>query len=157
MTDDPPLHEDYHIEGLVRDYERQKDCGLAGLISRIDIYREAQKCLERERFDRFCGRVHVRGRIERNLMHHLVWRLEKLESILGSPEVASFCVFRPLTISRNEFESAIKLAADCSDLDAGSLFRDCVDDLASQVSRMKPGDPDKEIYGMTWTTEEPRL
>ena len=85
-------------------------------------------------------------------MHHFVRRLDKLESILGSPEVASFCEFHLLTISRSEFESAIELAADCSDLDAGSLFRDCVDDLVSQVSRMKPGDPDKDIFGMTWKT-----
>ena len=152
MTDDPTFDEDYQLEGLVRDYERQKDNGLAGLVGRIDIFREAHKYLEPERFDRFCERVHLRERIERDLMHHFVRRLDKLESILGSPEVASFCEFHLLTISRSEFESAIELAADCSDSDAGSLFRDCVDDLVSQVSRMKPGDPDKDIFGMTWKT-----
>ena len=79
MTDDPTFHEDYHIEGLVRDYERQKDYGLAGLTARIDIFREAHKYLEPERFDRFCERVHLRKRIEKDLMHHFVRRLEKLE------------------------------------------------------------------------------
>jgi hypothetical protein len=157
MTDDPTFHEDYQVQGLVRDYERQKDDGLAGLVGRIYIFREAHKSLAPERFYRFCERVHLHERIERDLMHHLVRRLEKLESILGNLEVAPFCVFHLLTISRSEFESAIELAADCSNTDAGSLFRDCVDDLVTQVSRMKPGDPDKDIYGMTWKTKKPSL
>jgi hypothetical protein len=160
MTDDPTFHEDYQLQALVRDYDRQKD-GWSGLVERIGIFLDAHKRLESERrFDRFCERVHLHERIERDMMHHFVRRLEKLESILGSLgnlEFTSFCVFHLLKISRSEFESAIEFAANCSDTDAGSLFRDCVDDLVTQVSRMKPGGPDKDIYGMTWKTEKPPL
>ena len=34
MTDDPSFDEDYQLQGLVRDYERQKD-GWSGLVERI--------------------------------------------------------------------------------------------------------------------------
>ena len=89
MTDDPSFHEDYHLEGLVRDYDRQTD-GWSGLVGRINIFLDAHKHLEPERrFHRFCERVHLRKRIEKDMMHHFVRRLEKIESILGSLEISN--------------------------------------------------------------------
>ena len=143
MTHDPSFDEDYQLQGLVRDYERQKD-GWSGLVERIKIFREAHKCLEPERrFDRFCERVHLRERIEKDTMHHFVRRLEKLESILGSLEVESFSTSHLLMISRSEFETAIELAGGCSGPDAQSLFQNVVEALV--FHRMTPGDLDEDI------------
>jgi hypothetical protein len=90
MTDDPIFHEDYELEYLVRYYDsRQKDDCFSGFIARIEIFRDAHKRLEAERFAKFCDRVHLHERIEKELMHHFVRRLEKFESMHGTLEVPS--------------------------------------------------------------------
>ena len=64
-----------------------------------------------------------------------------------------FCVLQILLLSREEFEKLIKLAPHCRDPDARSLFRDLVEALVSKVNRLKPGDPDVDIWGMNWKTD----
>jgi hypothetical protein len=109
MTENTTFHEDRKFERLLREYDRQKAGGLSGLADRIAIFREAHKYLESERFDRFCERVHLRERIERDMMHDFARRLQKLEQILGS-QLEAFAVLHLLGMSRSEFESVIELA-----------------------------------------------
>ena len=82
MSEDTKYYNDEQFERLVRSYDRRKDRGVAGLISRIFYFREAHKYLEPERFERFCERNYIRSNIEKDLLHHFGKRLEALESIL---------------------------------------------------------------------------
>jgi hypothetical protein len=155
MTEDSRLFDDQEFERLVREFDRQKDRGVSGLVDRIRIFRDAHKSLEPERFDRFCETVDLLHRIERDLLHHFGRRLEELDSILGS-QLEAYGVFHLLMTNRSEFEAVTEHAALCSD-HARCLLGNFVDGLVSQVNRMKPGDPDKDIYGMTWKTGKPPL
>ena len=149
------MYDDQEFEQLADEYDRQKDRGLNGFVDRIRIFRKAHKYLKPERFDRFCERVDLSNRIERDLLHHFGRRLEELDSILGS-QLEAYGVLTLLMANRSEFEAVTEHAALCSD-HARCLLGNFVDGLVSQVSRMKPGDPDKDIYGMTWKTEKPPL
>ena len=63
MSEDTKYYNDEQFERLVRSYDRRKDRGVAGLISRIFYFREAHKYLEPERFERFCERNYIRSNI----------------------------------------------------------------------------------------------
>lgn len=152
MSDETTHYNDEEFERLVRAYDRQKTRGVNGLISRIATFREGHRYLEPEQFDRFCERNYIRSNIEKDLLHHFGKRLEILGSILGS-QLGSFCVLQVLLQSRNEFEKLFVLASRCSDPDTRSLFRDLVEGLLSRVNKMKPGDPDVDIWGMNWKSD----
>jgi hypothetical protein len=152
MSDDVIYYDDGQFERLVRFYDKRKDRGVDGLISRILYFREAYEHLEPERFDRFCERIYIRGKIERDLLHHFGKRLETLDSKLGS-QLGSFCVLQILLLGRGDFERVVGLADHCRDPDARSLFRDLVEALISRVNKLKPGDPDVDIWGMNWKTD----
>jgi hypothetical protein len=152
MNENTIFYDDQQFEQLVRGYDRRKDRGVTGVIDRIAIFREAHNHLEPERFDRFCERGYIRSNIEKDMLHHFGRRLEELNSILGS-QLEAFCVLQTLLVSREEFETVKKSTTHYIDPDARSLFRDLVDGLVSSLSRLKPGDPDQDIYGMTWKTD----
>jgi hypothetical protein len=152
MAEDTIFYDDQQFEGLVRAFDRRQDRGVSGLVDRIAFFDEAHKHLEPERFHLFCERVYIRSDLEKDLLHHFGRRLEELNSILGR-RLEPFCLLQLLMVSRGEFENVKKSADHYRDPDARSLLRDLTDCLASAVSQMKAGEPDKDVYGMTWKAD----
>jgi hypothetical protein len=151
---DTIFYNDQQFEQLMRGYDRRKDRGLTGLIDRIAIFREAHKNLEPERFQQFCERVYLRRNIEKDLLHHFGRRLEELDAMLGR-QLEAFGVMQLLLASRENFEEVKEAIPYLDDPDARSLFRDLTDSLVTAVKQMKAGDPDQDIYGMTWSMGRP--
>ena len=109
MTDST-FYDEQQFEQLAGEYNRQKDRGLSGFVERIRIFRKAHTDLKPDRFDRFCERVDLSHRIERDLLHHFGRRLEKLDSILGG-QLEAYGVLTLLMANRSEFEAVTEHAA----------------------------------------------